>query len=214
MSARIAHAAAVIAALISGAALAQAPAPTPTPAPAPAAYVDPALAKFPVVNVCVNRRSRLTSVTLTHSSGIPEIDAEALRVAQASHYQPAVQNGRKARESCLDVRVRFDLKDGVPVLDGGEPGTPAEIIRAGVPQKQAPIVKACVDASGTLTSTKIVQSSGIAEVDAAALKVAQASRYSPGTTKGKAQDESCVEFRVKFAVKDGQAVLDELTPTS
>jgi TonB family protein len=209
MSAHITLAAVVIAASITAAAHAQ------SPATAPGAYVEPALAKFPVVNVCVNRRSRLTRVTLTHSSGIPEIDAEALRVAQASHYQPAVtQSGRKARESCLDVRVRFDLRNGVPVLDGGEPSAPAEIIQAGTTQKQDPVVRACVDANGALTSTRIVQSSGIAEVDAAALEVAQASRYSPGTTKGKSQDQSCVDFRVKFAVKDGETVLDELTPTS
>lgn len=69
-----------------------------------------------------------------------------------------------------------------------------------------PVVHACVDAKGALVSTEIAHSSGIPEIDAAALKVAQASRFTPGTDKGKEMPLSCVNFRVKFVLKDGERV--------
>ena len=57
-------------------------------------------------------------------------------------------------------------------------------------------------------STEIAESSGFPELGAAALKVAQASRDSPGTGKHRPRKgkPSCVKFKVKFVIRDGEPV--------
>jgi TonB family protein len=69
-----------------------------------------------------------------------------------------------------------------------------------------PILETCVDAQGTVQSVNIVRSSRNAELDDAALKVARASRYSPGTEAGKSLAASCIKFKVRFVIKDGVPV--------
>lgn len=71
-----------------------------------------------------------------------------------------------------------------------------------------PIVQACVGADGQLLSVNIVKSSGIAEIDEAALKIAWHSKFTPGKdVDGKTPlAESCVKFRVKFVLQDGKPV--------
>jgi len=71
-----------------------------------------------------------------------------------------------------------------------------------------PIVEACVDKDGKLVSTRIAQSSGFADLDKAALKVANASKFSPGVEGGKKLKRSCVKFKVKFVIKDGESPTD------
>ena len=67
-----------------------------------------------------------------------------------------------------------------------------------------PIVEACVDADGKLVSARIFESSGYPQLDEAALKIARANKYSPGTETGKKMKLSCVKFKVKFVIKDGE----------
>jgi TonB family protein len=69
----------------------------------------------------------------------------------------------------------------------------------------SPIVKACVDSKGQLETAEIVESSTHPEIDAAALKVVRAARYAPGSGKKKGKS-SCIKFRVKFVLKDGELV--------
>ncbi|HLA71821.1 MAG TPA: energy transducer TonB [Steroidobacteraceae bacterium] len=71
----------------------------------------------------------------------------------------------------------------------------------------APIVLACIDKSGKLLSAEIFQSSNYPDLDAAALKVAQATKFSPGTNAAKKPlKRSCLKFKVKFVVRDGKPV--------
>jgi TonB family protein len=71
----------------------------------------------------------------------------------------------------------------------------------------APVVLACVDRKGELVSTEIVQSSGIPEVDEAALKVARAAKFKPGENAvGAKKRKSCLKFKVKFVLQDGVPV--------
>src|SRR5690349_852471 len=71
----------------------------------------------------------------------------------------------------------------------------------------APIVMACVNQKGELLSAHIDKSSGYPEIDEAALKVARASKFSPATDKkGKPSRRSCLKFKVKFVLRDGEAV--------
>jgi TonB family protein len=66
----------------------------------------------------------------------------------------------------------------------------------------APVVLACVDQDGQLVSAEIAQSSGFPEIDEAALKIARASKFSPGEKRGKKRKKSCVKLKVKFVVED------------
>ena len=71
----------------------------------------------------------------------------------------------------------------------------------------SPVVLACVDKDGALISTEIVESSNIPDIDAAALKVAQAAKFAPGPRPfGKKKDKSCIKFKVKFVIRDGEVV--------
>jgi TonB family protein len=68
-------------------------------------------------------------------------------------------------------------------------------------EQGAPMVKVCVAPSGKLLrDPEVVESSGFRELDAAAIKVAKASRYKAGTKDGEPLPESCIEFKVKFVI--------------
>jgi TonB family protein len=68
------------------------------------------------------------------------------------------------------------------------------------------IVQACVDKNGKLLSAEIARSSGHSEIDEAALKVARAAKFSPATKNGKPRRKSCLKFKVKFVIRDGEPV--------
>jgi TonB family protein len=54
---------------------------------------------------------------------------------------------------------------------------------------------------------EIARSPNHADLDAAALKVANATRFSPGEKpSGKPLRRSCVKFKVKFVIRDGEPV--------
>jgi protein TonB len=69
-------------------------------------------------------------------------------------------------------------------------------------EQGSPVVRACVGANGRLVREPVVtETSGFPELDVAAVKVAKANRYTPGTEGGSPMPESCVSFRVKFVIK-------------
>src|SRR6186713_2666052 len=69
-------------------------------------------------------------------------------------------------------------------------------------EQGSPVVQACVGANGRLVREPVItETSGFPELDGAAVKVAKANRYSPGTENGAAVPESCVKFKVKFVIK-------------
>ncbi len=66
-------------------------------------------------------------------------------------------------------------------------------------EQGSPIVQACVGPTGALLrEPDITETSGFPELDAAAVKVATATRYAAGTENGAALPESCIKFKVKF----------------
>jgi TonB family protein len=68
-------------------------------------------------------------------------------------------------------------------------------------EQGTPIVEACVGPSGELLrDPEVIVSSGFPELDAAAIKVAKASRYSAGTEDGVPLPKSCLKFKVKFVI--------------
>lgn len=93
-------------------------------------------------------------------------------------------------------------------------GTPAKITRPVNPddyyppssirrqEQGSPVVQACVGPSGKLLREPVVtDTSGFPDLDAAGIKAAKATRYSAGTGNGIDLPESCVKFKVKFALK-------------
>lgn len=69
-------------------------------------------------------------------------------------------------------------------------------------EQGSPVVQACVGPNGRLVREPVVtETSGFPELDGAALKVAKANRYTPGSEGGSPLPESCVKFKVKFVIK-------------
>jgi TonB family protein len=69
-------------------------------------------------------------------------------------------------------------------------------------EQGSPIVQACVGPNGALLREPVVtDTSGIPDLDDAAIKIAKATRYAAGTENGTALQESCVQFKVKFVLK-------------
>ena len=65
------------------------------------------------------------------------------------------------------------------------------------------MVQACVGPGGKLLREPVVtDTSGFPDLDAAAVKVAKATRYAAGTEGGSALPESCIKFKVKFVLKN------------
>jgi TonB family protein len=76
-----------------------------------------------------------------------------------------------------------------------------------------PIVQTCIDAKAKILSVEIVKSSGYPDIDNAALKVARNTTYAPGKSpSGRKQKKSCVKFKVRFTIRDGEALPEELAP--
>jgi TonB family protein len=74
---------------------------------------------------------------------------------------------------------------------------PADSRRRG--EQGAPIVRVCVGPSGALLrEPTITENSGFPDLDAAAIAVAKAMRYSAAVEGGAKAPESCIKFKVKF----------------
>jgi protein TonB len=94
-------------------------------------------------------------------------------------------------------------------------GTPAKMTRPANPddyyppgsirreEQGSPVVQACVGPKGQLLRDPVVtDTSGFPDLDGAAVKVARATKYAPGTDGGSALAESCIKFKVKFVLKN------------
>jgi len=62
----------------------------------------------PVVEVCVGPDGHLVSdPVVAETSGFPELDEAAVKVAKANRYSPASSGGTPLEESCIKFRVKF-----------------------------------------------------------------------------------------------------------
>ena len=65
----------------------------------------------PVVQVCVGPKGQLLREPLvTDTSGFPDLDNAAMKVAKASRYAAGTENGTPLAESCISFKVKFSLK--------------------------------------------------------------------------------------------------------
>ena len=65
----------------------------------------------PVVQACVGPNGRLVrEPVITETSGFPELDGAAVKVAKANRYTPAMEGGSALPESCVKFKVKFVIK--------------------------------------------------------------------------------------------------------
>jgi protein TonB len=65
----------------------------------------------PVVQACVGANGRLIrEPVVTETSGFPELDGAAIKVAKANRYSPATEGGTALPESCVKFKVKFVIK--------------------------------------------------------------------------------------------------------
>jgi TonB family protein len=99
-------------------------------------------------------------------------------------------------------------------VDAAEPAEQAQPAQS--PEQDeypVPIVMTCINAKAKILSVEIVQSSGYPDIDNAALKVARNTKYAPGTSSsGRKQKKSCVKFKVRFVIMDGEQFPVEIAP--
>jgi protein TonB len=66
----------------------------------------------PVVQACVGPNGRLLrEPVVTDTSGFPDLDGAAIKVAKANRYTAAMENGSAVPESCIKFKVKFILKN-------------------------------------------------------------------------------------------------------
>lgn len=66
----------------------------------------------PVVRACVGPNGKLLrEPVVTDTSGFPELDGAAVKVAKASRYTAGMDGGSASAESCVSFRVKFVLKN-------------------------------------------------------------------------------------------------------
>ena len=94
-------------------------------------------------------------------------------------------------------------------------GVPTQVTRAANPidfypagsvrrqEQGAPVIEACVGPdSQLLREPRVTMTSGFPDLDAAAIKVAKATRYAAATENGTPLPKSCIKFKVKFVLND------------
>jgi protein TonB len=65
----------------------------------------------PVVQACVGANGKLVrEPVITETSGYPELDGAAVKVAKANRYTPATEGGTALPESCVKFKVKFVIK--------------------------------------------------------------------------------------------------------
>lgn len=127
----------------------------------------------------------------------------AVEVARRSQYSnpfPVVSNMR--------FKVKFALTPDPPSRPPSAKLGPAADPELFYPpaskrrlEQGAPIVQACVGADGRLLGDPVViESSGFADLDHAAIEVARNSRYTAATEAGEVLKKSCLKFKVKFVL--------------
>ena len=166
---------------------------------------------------CEAKKSGISSMTaFTGPRGTGEIgktvEGQSVGLANLQDERPAT-NGYKILEFVCAQVQRANVKETESVESPRPASPPARITSVVDPslyyppgakrrlEQGAPVVMACIGPDGNLVREPVItETSGFAEIDLAAVKVAKANRYSPGPAKGPALPESCVKFRVKFVV--------------
>ncbi len=175
------------------------PTPTPSPIPLPRTRRDLTLLKYHELGVDTRMHSihppaRRHTIILDRAPDLtPHEDAKDAKVVAAVP-EPTPQTSQAQGAAKVDTGGRQDQLNGS--LQWGD-DNPVRLIKAaplGVDDRATGIarVEVDVDPDGSVIGVRLVQSSGDASVDQAALAAARASTYAPATTNGMPVHGSCV----------------------
>jgi TonB family protein len=198
------------------------PSPTPDPCNHDAAIAHQVATEIPYtrsvgtasteVEVSLDASGKITTATITTSSGDRTLDNAALKAATASTYQPKVVNCKGAPDSLI---VRTDFKTVAQTATDAPLPTPdpcnheaqmMNMVIPALPDSGLPLmpgtaysakVEVDLDASGKITKATITTSSGNSALDNASLKAATATTYRPKMVNCKGVPDSYI-FRTDF----------------
>jgi len=118
---------------------------------------------------------------------------------------PKPKTGDPTPAEPREQKLRDALQAGSPAMITS-PVNPADFYPPGSIRRNeqgSPVVLVCVGPNGRLLRDPVVSdSSGFPDLDGAAIKVARASKYAPGTAGGSAMAESCIKYEVRFTLKN------------
>ncbi len=177
-----------------------APAPCSSPY-MPAKIINPVLPNIPqqlldtgmqhatvLLRVSLDERGRPRDVELQRSSGYVDVDAAADGLAEHSRYDPEVR-GCAPTSGSYTLKVDFEVTRKDPKTGGGvDLGTHAFLIGDSCPTDHGVILShaavlasilVSVDPGGKVTGTTVESSTGLPELDRAAVTLAQNGDYLP-----------------------------------
>jgi hypothetical protein len=143
----------------------------------------------------------MPAADVKHFLATANVKAAQMRLAEAGQAKQAAEEAQRVRASQALRNLQL-ASSGARLTRSVDPSEyyPKGSIRR--EEEGAPVVRACVGPDGRLLrNPELADTSGFPELDAAAIKVASASRYSAAVDeRGTALPESCVKFRVKFFI--------------
>jgi protein TonB len=152
---------------------------TPPPPPPPKMELPPVEVPPPVVDINIPIESNTTALSNVTDKPLPpapppvRVEAPVVRVA-----------------------MKLNSRATQPDFEEYYPPSSKRLGEAGTS-----VIKACTDDKGKIADTSLVETSGFPRLDEAALKVAKAYRYSPGTENGKPV-ASCLTYRLTWKLRD------------
>jgi TonB family protein len=155
----------------------------------------------PAVQACVDSTGKLLrDPEIIETSGDPILDAAAVKVAKATRYAAATNNGTALPESCTRFRVKIVLNAPATMVQPVNPDDYYPSASRSRNEQGSPVVVVCVGPNGKpLRKPKITETSGFPDLDAAAVKVAKATRYAPGMAgEDTPLKESCIKLKIRF----------------
>jgi hypothetical protein len=143
----------------------------------------------------------MPAADVKHFLATANVKAAQMRLAEAEQAKLAAEEAQRvsASQALRNLQLASTGARLTRSVDPSEYYPKGSIRRE---EEGAPVVRACVGPNGGLLRLpELTDTSGFPELDDAAIKVASASRYSPAVDeRGIALPESCVRFRVKFAI--------------
>jgi TonB family protein len=158
-----------------------------------------------VVVFWLPRGGMQSQVSIKTSSGSNELDAAAISCVSKLRFAAATRSGDgESIDSWQQIALRWAERASPPAAASPAPiPVSARQDEPGV-QSNSVTVHVCVDETGKLErEPAIVQSSGVAAVDQAAVKIAAAGSayYRPQNSSSKPPVSGCVQLAIKFDTK-------------
>ncbi|MBN8707244.1 MAG: M56 family metallopeptidase [Bacteroidetes bacterium] len=169
-----------------------------------------------LLNLKVSATGEIEDITVKKSTGSATLDAQAVVAAQDLKFKPALKDG-KGKASEVTFPIKFKLQNEKAEgnseessIPGNEPPQikggfgelmknvvyPEDALKKGIEGKA--LLNVVVSEKGEVKKTEVLESSGNAELDKAAIEAAKATKFIPGKKDGKAV---AAEVKIPFQFK-------------